>query len=80
MKIRLAILCLIAFSTPALAQSGISNQRDMYGNIVRNNGTYSSTGVNQGPVNNGPIRSAPAQPSTTNAGIANTGVAKGAKR
>lgn len=80
MKIRLAILCLIALSTPALAQYGISNQRDMYGNIVRNNGSYSSTGVNQGPVNNGPIRNAPAQPSVSNTGIANTGVAKGAKK
>lgn len=79
MKIRLAILCLIAFSTPALAQYGISNQRDMYGNIVRNNGTYSSSGVNQGPVNNGPIRNAPAQPSVTNAGTASTGVTKGPK-
>ncbi|NOJ47672.1 hypothetical protein [Bradyrhizobium archetypum] len=75
MKFRLTILCLIAFGNPALAQSGISNQRNMYGNIVRDSGTYSPTGINQGPVNNGPIRHAPAQPSLTNATSA-----KGSKR
>jgi hypothetical protein len=75
MKFRLAIFCLIAFSNPALAQYGVSNQRNMYGNIVRDSGAYSPTGVNQGPVNNGPIRNSPAQPSTMS-----TGIAKGAKR
>jgi hypothetical protein len=66
MKFRLTIVCLIAFADPALAQSGVSNQRNMYGNIVRDSGPYSATGLNQGPVNNGPIRQSPAQPSQTN--------------
>jgi hypothetical protein len=67
MKFRLAIVCLVAFTAaPALAQSGISNQRNMYGNIVRDSGPYSATGVNQGPINNGSIRRSPAQPSQTN--------------
>lgn len=66
MKFRLTIVCLIAFAAPALAQSGVSNQRNMYGNIVRDSGPYSATGVNQGPVNNGRIRQSPAQPSQTN--------------
>jgi hypothetical protein len=75
MKFQLAILCLIAFSNPALAQYGISNQRDMYGNIVRDAGASSRTGINQGPVNNGSIRNSPGQPSTTS-----TGVAKGIRK
>lgn len=66
MKIRLTILCLIAFAGPALAQSGINNQRNAYGNIVRDSGPYSGSGVNQGPVNNGPIRQTPAQPTQSN--------------
>jgi hypothetical protein len=66
MKFRLTIVCLIAFTAPALAQSGVTNQRNMYGNIVRDSGPYSGTGVNQGPVNNGPIRQSPAQPPQTN--------------
>jgi hypothetical protein len=66
MKLRLTVLCLIAFADPALSQSGVSNQRNMYGNIVRDSGPYSGTGVNQGPVNNGPIRQSPAQPAQTN--------------
>jgi hypothetical protein len=66
MKFRLTILCLIAFADPALSQSGVSNQRNIYGNIVRDSGPYSGSGVNQGPVNNGPIRQTPAQPAQTN--------------
>ena len=66
MRITLAIFCLFAGATSAPAQSGVSNQRDMYGNLVRSAGTYSPRGINQGPVNNGPITSAPAQPPTSN--------------
>ena len=66
MRLTLAILCLFACGTSALAQSGVSNQRDMYGNIVRDAGTYPARGVNQGPINNGPINNAPAQPPTSN--------------
>jgi hypothetical protein len=57
---------LTACGHSALAQSGISNQRDAYGNLVRDTGAYSRRGVNQGPINIGPIRSAPAQPPTGN--------------
>lgn len=66
MRITLAIFCLFAGATSALAQSGVSNQRDMYGNLVHSTGTYSPRGINQGPVNNGPINSGPAQPPTSN--------------
>jgi hypothetical protein len=64
---KLAIVCVMACSSPALAQYGISNQRDAQGNLVRDNGAYVQRGVNQGPVNNGQIRNAPAQPPTANA-------------
>jgi hypothetical protein len=68
MRLRLALLCLIAFNNSALAQYGVSNQRNAQGNLVRKSGVYSPTGINQGPVNNGPIKNAPAQPPTANAG------------
>jgi hypothetical protein len=67
MRVTLAIFCLFAGATSALAQSGVSNQRDVYGNIVRSSGPYSAKGVNQGPVNNGTVNTAPAQPPTSNA-------------
>ena len=63
MKFALAILSLIAFANPSLAQSGVSNQRDMYGNLVRDSGT-TPTGVNQSAPSNGAIRNAPIQRST----------------
>ena len=68
MRLRLALLGLIAFSNSALAQYGVSNQRNAQGNLVRDRGVYSPTGINQGPVNNGPIKDRPAQPPTANAG------------
>ena len=67
MRMRLAIILLVVCSSPALAQYGITNQRDAQGNLVRDNGAYAQRGVNQGPINNGPIRNAPAQPPTANA-------------
>jgi hypothetical protein len=67
MRFTLATMfCLFACGTSASAQSGLSNQRDTYGNIIRDTGTYPARGVNRGPVNNGPISNAPAQPSTGN--------------
>jgi hypothetical protein len=76
MKYMLAFfLCMIACTTAALAQYGVSNQRDMYGNIVRDPGAAPARGVNQGPTNNGPINSAPAQPPTGNSRI-NRGATK----
>jgi hypothetical protein len=68
MKLKLAIVCIICCSSPALAQYGITNQRDAQGNIVRDSGgAYAQRGINQGPINNGPIRNAPAQPPIANA-------------
>ena len=66
MRFTLVIFCLLAGATSALAQSGVSNQRDRYGNLVRSSGTYSPRGINQGPVNNGSVSAAPAQPPTSN--------------
>jgi hypothetical protein len=71
----LAISCLLACGSSAMAQSGVSNQRDAYGNLIRNTGGYSARGINQGPVNIGPIKNSSAQPPTTN-----VGAAKGAGR
>ena len=71
----LAMFCVLACGSSAVAQSGVSNQRDAYGNLIRNTGGYSMKGINQGPVNNGPIKNSSAQPPTTN-----VGAAKGAGR
>jgi hypothetical protein len=68
MRLRLAIILVMVCSSPALAQYGITTQRDAQGNLVRDNGPYAQRGVNQGPINNGPIRNAPSQPPTANAG------------
>jgi hypothetical protein len=75
MRFTLAIFYLLASAMSALAQSGVSTQRDMYGNLVRSTGTYSPRGINQGPVNNGPIISAPARPQTSNSRLG-TGINK----
>jgi hypothetical protein len=68
MKTTIAIVFLLAGAGSALAQSGVSTQRDMYGNLVRDGGSYSARGVNQGPQNNGSVRSLPTQPATANVG------------
>jgi hypothetical protein len=75
LRFTLAIYYLFACGSSALAQYGVSNQRDMYGNIVRDTGSYTSRAVNQGPINQGPINSAPAQPPTSNSRM-NTGSSK----
>jgi hypothetical protein len=75
MRFGLAIFCLLACGNAAWAQSGVSNQRDGSGNLVRNNGVTSPGSVNQGSVNNGAIRNAPIQPATNGAALA-----KGAAR
>jgi hypothetical protein len=66
MRLVLAIFCVLACATSALAQYSISNARDGNGNLIRNTGTNPVRGISQGPINNGPINSAPAQPPTTN--------------
>jgi hypothetical protein len=63
MKYMSAILSLLFFASPAFAQTGVSNQRDMYGNLVRNGGT-TPIGVNQSTPSNGAIRNAPIQQPT----------------
>ena len=75
MRVTLAIFCLFAGGVPALAQSGVSTQRDLYGNLVLSTGTYSPRGINQGPVNSGPINSAPSRPPTSNSRLG-TGTSK----
>lgn len=70
MKFVLAASALIVFGTAALAQSGVSNQRDMYGNLVRNGGATPG-GVNQSTPNNGAIRNAPVQRPTNPAPSSN---------
>jgi hypothetical protein len=67
MRLKLAIVCLVACGGAAQAQSGVNTQRDAQGNLVRDNGNYAQRGINQGPVNNGQIRNAPAQPPVSNA-------------
>jgi hypothetical protein len=63
MKFSLAILSLTILGSSALAQDGVSNQRDMYGNLVRDSATRSPAGVNQSTPNNiGAIRNTPIQP------------------
>ena len=56
MKTTITIVFLLAGAGSALGQTGVSNQRDMYGNLVRDGSNYSARGVNQGPQNNGPVR------------------------
>jgi hypothetical protein len=77
MRFAFAFFCLIACCGSAWAQYGISNQRDMYGNLPRDGGASSQRTINQGPTNNGPIRSTPAPTTTNNTGAINsTGTAK----
>jgi hypothetical protein len=68
MKSTITIMFLIVGAGSALGQTGVSNQRDMYGNLVRDGSNYSVRGVNQGPQNNGPVKSMPGQPATANVG------------
>jgi hypothetical protein len=68
MKTTITIVFLLVGAGSALGQTAVSNQRDMYGNLVRDGSNYSPRGVNQGPQNNGPVRSMPTQPATANVG------------
>jgi hypothetical protein len=62
MRLVLAIFCMSVCGTSALAQSGVKNVRDSYGNIVRNTGINPVRGSNQSPNNpNGSVGSAPVQ-------------------
>ncbi len=50
MKFTLTIFCMFAYATSALAQYGVTNVRDRYGNLVRDTGMNPVRG--QGPVSN----------------------------
>jgi hypothetical protein len=63
MRFVLTIFCMFVCGASALAQNGVKNVRDSYGNIVRNTGMNPVRGSNQSPTNNpnGSVGSAPAQ-------------------
>jgi hypothetical protein len=52
MKFMLAIVCLFAYITAAVAQYGVSNARDGSGNLVRDTGMNPSRTYGQPSVNN----------------------------
>jgi hypothetical protein len=52
MKIAMAIVCTVAFTTSATAQYGVSNARDGSGNLIRESGMNPSRNYGQAPVNN----------------------------
>jgi hypothetical protein len=73
MRFALAIFCMFAWGPSAFAQYGVSNARDGYGNLVRNNGTNPlrsspQTPIPQTPSNNpnGPISNVPRPVPATN--------------
>jgi hypothetical protein len=67
MRLKLAVVCLVACGGAAQAQSGVNTQRDAQGNLVRDSSSYAQRGINQGPINNGQIKNAPPQPPVSNA-------------
>jgi hypothetical protein len=68
MRFTLAIFCMFACGTSALAQNGVTNTRDTNGNLVRNTGMNPARGSTQtsGNNDNGAIRSAPGPTPPTN--------------
>ena len=78
MRFVLIIFCVFACgTTSALAQNGVKNVRDSYGNLVRNTGMNPVRGSNHPPTNNpnGAVGSAPAQAHGPNSSI-NRGTAR----
>ena len=75
MRFTLAIFCMLACGTSAMAQYGVSTARDGNGNLVRNSGVNPMRGFSQGPANylgppnnlNGPITNAPSPTRPVNA-------------
>jgi hypothetical protein len=63
MRFTLAIFCMFACGTSAMAQYGVSNARDGNGNLIRNTSMHPARGFSKGPANylgppsnlNGPI-------------------------
>lgn len=66
MRFTLAIFCMFACGTSALAQNGVTNTRDTNGNLVRNTGMNPVRGSTQTSGNSGAIRSAPGPTLPTN--------------
>jgi hypothetical protein len=79
MRFTLAIFCMFACGTSAMAQYGVSNARDGNGNLIRNTGMNPARGFSQGPANylgpasnlNGPITNAPGPTPRAKAGANN---------
>jgi hypothetical protein len=70
MRFVLAVVCMSACATSALAQYGVSNARDAYGNLMRN--TRMNPAQNpQGRVNNEPIKRRPVSAPSPNLGVSN---------
>jgi hypothetical protein len=71
MRFILAIFCVLACGTSALAQAqyGVTNTRDGNGNLIRNTGMNPVRGSNQPPVVNGPLSNVPRQPPPVNSHV-----------
>jgi hypothetical protein len=80
MKITLTVLCLVACSSSAFAQYGVSNARDGNGNLIRNSGMNSGRTYDRTPVNNLNAPARPAQRTAPNTGISNTGITNNARQ
>jgi hypothetical protein len=68
MRFTLAIFCIVACGTSALAQAqyGVTNTRDGNGNLIRNTGMNPVRSSNQPPVGNGPLMNVPRPPPPVN--------------
>jgi hypothetical protein len=70
MRFVLAIVCMFACATSALAQYGVSNVRDNYGNLMSNTGINPAQNP-QGRVSNEPIKRRPVSAPSPNSGVSN---------
>jgi hypothetical protein len=68
MRFTLAIFCILACGTSALAQYGVTNTRDSNGNLMRNTGMNPVRSSNQ-PVGNGPLMNVPRPPRPVNSHV-----------
>jgi hypothetical protein len=70
MRFTLAIFCILACGTSALAQAqyGVTNTRDGNGNQMRNTGMNPVRSSNQ-PVGNGPLMNVPRPPRPVNSHV-----------
>jgi hypothetical protein len=70
MRFTLAIFCILACGTSALAQAqyGVTNTRDGNGNLMRNTGMNPVRSSNR-PVGNGPLINVPRPPPPVNSHV-----------